>query len=162
MGRSETAAQVGIALKDTIGEKVGIDFAKQRSQVRMAGGEIRSSFHILNHLGVDQNARGCLMALHPRRDQRNSSRTGKEQCSQRRRVEQIAPFPHYIMCQENMRKHQVFATHEVVLSSLRGRGEGCCPILFYTPVEKLHKMTFLAFPISEFSVRSCGFLVHPL
>src|SRR2546421_707336 len=91
MGRSETAAKVGIALKDTIGEKVGIDFAKQRSQVRMAGGEIRSSFHILNHLGVDQNARGCLMALHPRRDQRNSSRTGKEQCSQRRRVEQIAP-----------------------------------------------------------------------
>src|SRR2546422_9293228 len=91
MGRSETAAKVGIALKDTIGEKVGIDFAKQRSEVRMAVGEIRSSFNILNHLGVDQNARGCLVSLHPRSNQRNSSRTGKEQCRQRRRVQQIAP-----------------------------------------------------------------------
>jgi hypothetical protein len=76
----ETAAQVGIALKDTVGEKVGVDFAKQRSEVRMAGGEIRSSFDILHHLGVGQNARGGLVALHPRRYERNRSRPGKEQC----------------------------------------------------------------------------------
>src|SRR5207245_6236064 len=90
-GRSETAAQVGIALKDTVGEKVGVDFAKQRSEVSMAVREIRSSFNILHHLSVGQNARGGLVALHPRRDQRNSSRTGKEQGSQRRRVQKIAP-----------------------------------------------------------------------
>src|SRR5918996_4447322 len=57
----------------------------------MAVREIRSSFHILNHLGVGQNARGGLVALHPRSDQLNSSRTGQEQCSQRRRIQKIAP-----------------------------------------------------------------------
>lgn len=36
MGQSETAAQVGIALQDTVGEKVRVDFAKQRSEVRIA------------------------------------------------------------------------------------------------------------------------------
>src|SRR5215831_14565098 len=91
MGRSETAAQVSIALKDAVGEKVGVDFAKQRSEVNMAVREIRSSFNILNHLGVDQNARGGLVALHPRSYQRNSSRTGKKEGRQRRRVQKIAP-----------------------------------------------------------------------
>jgi hypothetical protein len=28
-----------------------------------------------------------------------------------------APFPHYIMCQENVQKHQAFATDEAVLPS---------------------------------------------
>ena len=52
VGGSETAAKVGIALKDAVREKVRVDFAKQRSEVSMAGGEIRSSLHIFNHLGV--------------------------------------------------------------------------------------------------------------
>jgi hypothetical protein len=51
--RSKTASKVGIALKDAVGEKVRVDFAKQRSEVPMAGGEIRSSFYILHYLGVD-------------------------------------------------------------------------------------------------------------
>src|SRR5919106_4480245 len=57
----------------------------------MAVREIRSSFQILNHLGVGQNARGGLVALHPRSDQLNSSGTGEEQCSQRRSIQKIAP-----------------------------------------------------------------------
>ena len=81
--------------------------------------------------------------------------------------ENLAPFPHYTTCQENA-ENQVFATHEIVLSLLRVWGEGCCPILFYTPVQP-HNITFLLTTIpslGNFRQKSClrlrqCFQIHP-
>ena len=66
MGRSEPAAKVGIALKDTVGEKVGVDVAKEPSQLGMEGEKVRESFDVFHHLSIGQDTGGSLMLSQPR------------------------------------------------------------------------------------------------
>src|SRR5438094_2517173 len=65
MGRSETAAKVGIALKDMIGEKVGVDVAKEPAQLDMEGYKVREPFDVFHHLSIGQDAGGSLMLSQP-------------------------------------------------------------------------------------------------
>jgi hypothetical protein len=52
VGRSETAAKIGITLKDTVGEKVGVDVAKEPSRLGMEGEKVREPFHVFHHLTI--------------------------------------------------------------------------------------------------------------
>ena len=65
MGGSETAAKVGIALQDTIGEKVGVDVAKEPAQLGMEGDKVREPFDVFHHLSIGQDAGGSLMLSQP-------------------------------------------------------------------------------------------------
>src|SRR6266850_5693628 len=61
MGRTHGAPNIRIALHDRIGQKIWIDFTKKYLQLLPAPREIRESFQVFNHLGIDQNAGGGLV-----------------------------------------------------------------------------------------------------
>ena len=63
-GGAHGASNVSIAFQDSIGQKIGIDFAKKHLKLLLAVGEIRQTFEIFNHLSIYHNAGCCFPILY--------------------------------------------------------------------------------------------------